>query len=452
MPKATPKRSEWPATAIEIWPIGKITADPRNTRRHAEGQIDAIRASIREFGVTFPALVRDTGQLIAGEGRWTAAKAEGLREFPVIVARGWSDAQCRAYSIADNRLTDLSEFDADQLRAELQALQSDGFAIELTGFAGDDLAAALAQALVPQTDPDDVPEPPVTPVSRRGDIWTLGRHRIICGDSTNADDVAALLDGAKPHLMVTDPPYGVEYDADWRNHAARNSPGMGSRHIGAGAIGKVENDDRADWREAWNLFSGDVAYIWHAGRRASEVQTSIEAVGFKIRCQIIWAKQQFAIGRGDYHWKHEPCWYAVRKGKPGHWAGDRKQTTVWDIDKPQKSETGHSTQKPVECMKRPIENNSKPDDAVYEPFSGSGTTIIAAEMTGRRCCAIEISPAYVDVAIKRWQAFTGETAMLNGEPYARVAKDRTDASIAAARLGEGALVVGPDLEKRLAAL
>jgi DNA modification methylase len=177
------------------------------------------------------------------------------------------------------------------------------------------------------------------------------------------------------------------------------------------------NDDKADWSEAWALFPGDVAYVWHAGNKGHIVAESLIQTGLEIRAQVIWAKSQHVIGRGHYHPQHEPCWYAVRKkqGATGHWQGDRKQSTIWNIDKPRKSETGHSTQKPVECMKRPIENNSSPGQAVYEPFSGSGTTIIAAEMTGRCCYAIELSPAYIDVAVKRWEDFTGEKAVCNGE-------------------------------------
>ena len=191
------------------------------------------------------------------------------------------------------------------------------------------------------------------------------------------------------------------------------------------ATGKVLNDDRADWREAWALFPGDVAYVWHGALHASTVAASLEASGFAVRSQIIWDKTRLVIGRGDYHWQHEPAWYAVRKGRKGHWAGDRKQTTVWAIPH-RKSPTGHGTEKPVECMRRPIENNSSPGQAVYEPFCGSGTTIIAAEMTGRCCHAIELDPVYVDVAVTRWQAFTGQAAILDGD-------GRTFAEIATAR-------------------
>ena len=278
----------------------------------------------------------------------------------------------------------------------------------MTGFDDSELAGLLDKN-EGLTDPDEIPEAP-EPTAKLGDVWVLGRHRIVCGDSTDADTVAKCLDGVEPHLMVTDPPYGVNYDANWRNEAMRAD---GSA-IGGRAVGKVENDDNADWAEAWALFPGEVAYVWHGGVAAGQVADSLTSSGLDIRAQIIWAKNNIAIGRGHYHWQHEPCWYAVRKkqGATGHWQGDRKQSTVWNIDKPVKSETGHSTQKPVECMKRPIENNSSPGQAVYEPFSGSGTTIIAAEMTGRCCYAIELSPEYVDIAVTRWENFTGEKAVL----------------------------------------
>lgn len=233
-----------------------------------------------------------------------------------------------------------------------------------------------------------------------------------------------MLAGAQPHLMVTDPPYGVSYDAEWRNKAAA------AGHIGqkksTQAVGKVSNDDQADWSEAWVLFPGDVAYVWHASVKAAVVQQSLEASGFVIRNQLIWAKNNIAIGRGHYHHKHEPCWYAVKKGGTGHWQGSRKEATVWEIDKPMKSETGHSTQKPVECMRRPILNNSAEGDVVYDPFLGSGTTLIAAHAEGRTCYGLELNPAYVDVIVKRWQEFTGEQATLedDGRTFDEVAADR----------------------------
>jgi DNA modification methylase len=257
------------------------------------------------------------------------------------------------------------------------------------------------------TDPDEAPALPAIATSAVGDVWQLGRHRLVCGDATNADDVAKALVGVTPHLMVTDPPYGVDYDPDWRNRADRAN----GKPYGARAIGTVTNDDRIDWREAWKLFPGSIIYVWHADRHASGVQASLEAANFEIVCQVIWAKDRFVISRGDYHWQHEPCWYAVRKGNKHNWSGDRSQTTLWQIGH-QKSETGHSTQKPIECMKRPIENNSSPGQAVYDPFVGSGTTIIASEMTGRACHALEINPAYADVSVMRWQNFIGEQARL----------------------------------------
>jgi DNA modification methylase len=278
-------------------------------------------------------------------------------------------------------------------------------------------------------DPEATPEPPVVPVSKRGDIWTLGQHRLCCGDATSAEDVERLLDGAKPHLMVTDPPYGVDYDPAWRERKLDTWPR---------AVGLVQNDDEADWSEAWKLFPGDVAYTWHpAGAKSAEHLMALNKVGFEARMEIIWAKPHFPIGRGNYHVQHEPCWYAVRKGKTAHWQGSRTESTLWQIDnasafKGSRGEgderTGHSTQKPIECMKRPIENNSQPGDAVYDPFVGSFTTGVACEMTGRRCYAMEIAEQYVDVGIIRWQELTGKEARLDapGNPtYAEVRADRT---------------------------
>lgn len=399
-----PVSKNWPADKIIRVPVEALIPYARNARTHSDDQVAQIAASMREWGWTSPILIDEAMGIIAG-------RKLGLTDVPAMVAEGWSEAQKRAYVLADNQLALNAGWDVDLLKLELGELQALDFDLGLIGFS--DLDALLADKTEGLTDPDDVPEPPAEPVARPGDVWILGNHRLVCGDCTDPLVVDKALNGVRPHLMVTDPPYGVEYDAGWRNEAmpAKNDPSRWRDGSGR-AIGDVKNDDRADWREAWALFPGDVAYVWHAGIHAGSVADSLTACDLMIRSQIIWAKNQMAIGRGDYHWQHEPCWYAVRKGRKGHYGGGRKQTTLWQIDKPHKSETGHSTQKPVECMKRPIENNSSPGQAVYEPFSGSGTTIIAGEMTGRHIHAIELNPAYVDVAVKRWEDFTGEKAVL----------------------------------------
>ena len=422
----------WPADRVERRPVAQLVIDYRgintlvpyirNARTHSDAQVAQIAASIREFGFTNPILLDGESGIIAGHGRLAAARMLKMDEVPVIELAHLSKAQKQALILADNKLAMNAGWDDALLKVELADLGDLGFNLDLTGFGADELAGLLADKTEGLTDPDEVPDVPDVPVTVEGDVWLLGRHRIVCGSSTEAHTVEAVLAGVKPHLMVTDPPYGVEYDASWRKDALPlTNPGKtGGMH------GKVLNDNQADWREAWALFPGDVAYVWHAGNKAHTVAESIEASGFEIRSQIIWAKHQFVIGRGHYHPHHEPCWYAVRKGATGHWGGDRKQSTLWQIPKPQKSETGHSTQKPVECMKRPIENNSSPGQAVYEPFSGSGTTIIAGEMTGRCVYAIELNPAYVDMAVMRWQNFTGQTATLEatGQTFADMKADR----------------------------
>ena len=393
---------------IESVSLAKLIPYARNARTHSEAQVAQIAGSIREFGFTNPVLIDAADGIIAGHGRVMAARALGLSEVPCIRLAHLTETQRRAYVLADNRIALNSGWDADMLALELTELRIDDFDLSLLGFDDAELAALLNQPTDGLTDPDEVPEPPAVPVAAPGDVWLLGNHRLACGSCTDAHTVEALLAGALPHLMVTDPPYGVEYAANWRDDA------LGGKE-GGRATGAVDNDNLADWRDAWALFPGDVAYVWHAGNKAHIVADSLLASALEIRAQIVWAKSQHVISRGHYHPQHEPCWYAVRKGATGHWSGDRKQSTLWQIPKPQKSETGHSTQKPIECMKRPIENNSAPGDAVYEPFSGSGTTIIAAEMTGRRCYAVELNPAYVDVAVRRWQDFAGREATLEGD-------------------------------------
>jgi DNA modification methylase len=391
--------------AFERVDVSRLVPFARNSRTHSAEQIGQLVRSIQEFGFTAPVLIDEGGGIVAGHGRVMAARELRLEEVPCIRLVGLSDAQRRAYVIADNKLALNAGWDESMLAGEVASLADAGFDLGLLGFSAPELAAITNPGSAGLTDPDEAPPAPEVPVTRLGDAWLLGAHRIVCGDSTDAAVVAAALAGVKPQLMVTDPPYGVEYDP------------LHARATGT-AAGKVLNDTRSDWREAWALFPGAVAYVWHAALRAKEVVEGLEASGFSCRAQIIWDKTRPIMSRGHYHFQHEPCWYAVRKGAPANWAGDRKQSTVWAI-KHRKSETGHGTQKPVECMKRPIKNNSSPGQAVYEPFSGSGTTIIAAEMTGRSCHAIELSPAYVDVAVKRWQSFTGKQATHadTGEPF-----------------------------------
>lgn len=682
-------------------PLEQIIPYARNPRNNAEA-VATVAASIQEFGWRQPIVVDEDRVVLAGHTRLEAARKLGFKSAPVHIAKGLTANQARAFRIMDNRSGENAEWDNDLLNLELADLLEADFDLSLTGFTDDELNAlvtSLEDGSEPQSDEDDVPEAPEDPMSRPGDLWILGHHRLLCGDSTVVTDVDRVLGTVEPLLMVTDPPYGVDYDPGWRNEtgAAKTK-----------RTGKVLNDDRADWRDAWALFPGDVAYVWHGALHAATVAESLQDCGFTIRSQIIWAKERLVLSRGDYHWQHEPCqpagtlvqkviergagsqpaligevpietlqvgdfvvsynpyesvvrrrgrqitrfgerqfdgfmhaisaagrvtratpehrfsvrlnpnasdkqvvylmrrgdwwrvgrvglfnsrgfglatrladnigeeawivsvhdsvveaqcaeqvlsckygiptthwevdawtknpdrvrsqemiagiyaslslsalnaratqllrdhrlerdypfiasgeklnfsrratrlvrscnvfakimqlpmptvgedftwvtvtgndatpfsgsvysmdverdqhyvadglvthncWYAVKKTGKGHWAGDRKQTTLWHIaNKDQDEKTVHGTQKPVECMRRPILNNSSPGQAIYEPFMGSGTTLIAAESTGRVCYGIELNPAYVDVAVERWQKFTGQEAVLesSGERF-----------------------------------
>lgn len=403
------------AHQIEMIPLDALKGYERNARTHPEDQINSLVAIIRDAGFTNPLLVDDEDVIIAGHGRALAARKLKMTEVPCVRVSGLTEEQIKSLRISDNRVGLGSGWDDGLLKLELTDLQASGFDLSLTGFSSLELTGLFATR-EGDTDPDDAPEAPAVPVSRLGDLWRLGEHWLICGDCTDKATVEKVLGGARPLLMVTDPPYGVEYDPAWRS---TEIPQVGKWKAPNRARGAVQNDGRADWREAWALFSGDVAYVWHSGKHGAVVQVSLEACEFEIRSQIVWSKTSFAVGRGHYHWQHETCLYGVRGN--GHWAGDRKQSTVWPIEALKKSDTGHGTQKPVECMARPIRNNSKVGDHVYEPFSGSGTTIIAGQMNKRIVHAIELNPAYVDVAVRRWEQFTGEKAALEtGESFEQV--------------------------------
>ena len=297
-------------TETEDWPIAKLIPYARNARTHSPEQVAQIAASIREFGFTVPVLVDEQGTLIAGHGRLLGAQQLGITDVPTMVARGWTAAQIQAYRLADNQLALNAGWDRELLGLELGELKLGGFDLALTGFGELELGDLLADRTQGLTDPDDAPEAPEHPVSRTGDLWLLGRHRLLCGDSTVAADVERVLGGGvEPHLMVTDPPYGVEYDPAWRQ--------LG--WTGPRAIGKVENDGRSDWREAWSLFPGDVAYVWHASLKVHEVADSLISTGMELRATIIWVKQHFQISRG--HWQRRrprrpaPRWPARPVGR-----------------------------------------------------------------------------------------------------------------------------------------
>lgn len=269
----------------------------RNARTHSAEQVAQIAASIREFGWTNPILVDGDNGIIAGHGRLLAARKLGFNDVPVIELAGLSEAQKRAYVIADNKLALNAGWDQDLLALEFGDLKGFGFDLALTGFGEDEILALTSRGTEGLTDPEEVPEKPKEATSRPGDVWIMGSHRLVCGDSTEPADVEKALNGVKPHLLCSDPPYGVNYDPSWRQR-------FGESEI---ARGKVLNDDRADWREAWTLFPGDVAYVWHGALHAGTVAASLEAAGFAIRSQIIWDKTRLVIGRGDYHWQHEPA-------------------------------------------------------------------------------------------------------------------------------------------------
>lgn len=413
---------------IEYSPLDELRRHPRNPKDH---DTDAIRRSIQRFGYIVPILIDErTGWIVAGHGRLDSLsqlrdaqaqppkhirvrKSDG--QWLVPVTRGISfnsDQEVEAYLIADNQLTIAGGWKTDELASILVQLNdTDPGLREATGFGQDALDKLLADldkaaaadrddegggAEGGDTEPDRVALAAANWNVRPGDIWSVGRHRLMCGDATSQSDYNALMGGNTPAIMVTDPPYGVNYDPTWRDDALGQFTVM---------RGKVYNDHTPSWLPAWQLFQGDVAYIWHSSLKTVEVITEVIEAGYELRNLIIWNKQHFTITRGHYHWKHEPCVYAVRKGKAAHWIGDRTQTTVWDISSlnitgksAPEEKTGHGTQKPVECMARPIRNHT---GDVYDPFCGSGSTLVACENLQRRGYAMEIDPDYCGVILER---------------------------------------------------
>jgi len=406
---------------VEYRPLRSLIPYAKNARTHSASQIAQIKASLVHFGWTNPMLVADS-VMLCGHGRLQAAMelAEQGKEIPgnddlwagpIVDLSHLSKTDRAAYIIADNQLALNAGWNDEVLAEELGWLKEDGFDLDILGFA-DDFLEDLLDGTAPGDGPDedDIPETPVNPVTVSGDVWILGSHRLVCGDATDPEAVRQCLNGAKPHLCVTDPPYGDDYDPSWRI-SKRNKDGSLLSHGKKRALGAVQNDTNVDWSLAWQLFEGDVMYVWHSDKGAVPVHNSLTKAGFDIRSQIIWAKSKLVVSRGHYHHQHEAAWYAVKRNRQAHWNGDSKQSTLWQIDTPPKLISGHATEKPVACMQRPIENNSEEGDIVYDPFVGSGTTIIAAHKTGRICLAIEILPAHVDKAIKRWESFVSANAV-----------------------------------------
>lgn len=378
----------------------------KNSRTHDDAQVAQIAASIKEFGWTNPILVDGDKGIIAGHGRLMAARKLKMDKVPVIELKGMTDAQKKAYVIADNRLALNAGWDNAMLTIELQDLENDGFDLSLMGFDKDELDALLnpIEETEGLTDEDAVPDLPEEPKTKLGDIYILGNHRLMCGDSTSIDAVEKLMNGQLADQLVTDPPYNIAYEGGSKKRE------------------QIKNDEMAD--EVFRQFlkdvyiaanavmkAGAVFYIWHADTEGYNFRGAARDMGWKIRQTLIWNKDNSAFGRSDYHWKHEPCLYGWKEGAAHLWATDRKQTTVIECKRPSKSDL-HPTMKPVELMEYQILNNTKGSDIVLDLFGGSGSTMIAAEKIGRKSCLMELDPKYCDVIVQRWEDFTGKKAIL----------------------------------------
>jgi DNA modification methylase len=401
------------APQIEHCATERLVPYARNPRKN-DHAIDRMAGSIREFGFKMPILARKNGEVVDGHLRLKAAQKLALTEVPVIRCDEWTPTQVKAFRLLVNRSADWANWDDELLTLELLDLKEADIDLAITGFDPAELDDLLFRPESEEVSAGVIPEIPTQAVTRPGDLWICGEHRILCGDATRAEDVTRVIGSLIPVLMATDPPYGVDYSPLWRQRA-----GLGQQR----QIGRVANDDRVDWTAAYCLYPGDVAYVWHAGVHAVEAAASLQLADFEIRSQLIWIKQHFVLSRGNYHWQHEPCWYAVRKGKKANWCGDRTQSTVWaaanlnPFGGDREEATGHGTQKPLELMKRPILNHTQCGECVYEPFLGSGTVLVACELTERICCGLEIDPSYVDMSISRWQSVTNREAVLHGTAH-----------------------------------
>ncbi len=400
--------ASWIADKIEQWPAARLVPYARNSRTHSDAQVAQIAASIAEFGFTNPILAGSDGVIVAGHGRLAAAQRLGLEQVPVVVLDHLTPIQRRALVIADNRIAENAAWDDEMLRVELQSLQEDGFDLDITGFDADALAEILLgeeSSTEGQTDDDEVPELTETPVSKLGDIWIMGKHRLLCGDATDPTSYKRLMGESVANMIVTDPPYNVDYA-----NSAKDKMRGKDRPILNDNLGDGFYDFLLSALKPMLAHCSGAAYIAMSSSELDTLQKAFRAAGGKWSTFIIWAKNTFTLGRADYQRQYEPILYGWPEGQTRHWCGDRDQGDVWNIKKPQKNDL-HPTMKPVELIERAIRNSSRPGDVVLDPFGGSGTTLIAAEKAGRTGWLIELDPKYVDVIVRRWQEFTGGKAV-----------------------------------------
>lgn len=391
---------------IEYQDAKAITPYARNSRTHSDEQVAQVAASIKEFGWTNPILVDETNTIIAGHGRLMAAQRLGLSEVPTIMLEGLTEGQKRAYVIADNKLALNAGWDEEMLAVEIEELINEGFDLDLTGFGEDEIDSLLAEANKVQdglTDDDEVPEVPIDPVSVKGDVWICGRHRIACGDATVQTDIEKLMGGQLADMLLTDPPYNVDYTGKTKDALKIQNDKMTDDGFRQFLVDSFSTADTV-------MKKGAVFYIWHADSEGYNFRGACYDIDWEIRQCLIWDKDVMVMGRQDYHWKHEPCLYGWKKGASHLWASDRKQTTILKFDRPKRNDV-HPTMKPVDLMEYQILNNTKGADIVLDLFGGSGSTLIAAEKSGRNAYINELDEKYVDVIVKRWQDFTGQQAL-----------------------------------------
>lgn len=385
--------------------VSELIPYANNSRTHSDEQVAQIAASIKEFGWTNPILIDGENNIIAGHGRVMAARKLKKDKVPCIEVKNLTPAQIKAYIIADNKLALNAGWDNDLLNLEFQALEEMGFDLELTGFSLDEINALKPLEVTEGlTDEDEAPPIPEEPKTKPGDIYQLGKHRLMCGDSTSIEHLERLCDGQAVDMWLTDPPYNVAYEGKTKDALTIKNDSMG------------DDQFRQFLRDAYVaadtvMKPGAVFYIWHADSEGYNFRGAAQDAGWKVRQCLIWKKSTMVMGRQDYHWKHEPCLYGWKEGAGHLWAADRKQTTILEFDKPSRNGE-HPTMKPVALFEYQMLNNTKGGDIVLDSFGGSGTTLIAAEKNGRVARIMELDPKYCDVIVKRWEDFTGKKAVL----------------------------------------